>query len=74
MPPKLGELLGDDRRKGGWLLFLSATGEKRRLTPVPPSWAGLSERELEGHCMRARRVPPGPERRAEDRAPPDAPS
>jgi len=74
MPPKLSELLGDERRKGGWLLFLSSTGEKRRLAPVPVSWAGLSDRELEGYCMRARRVPPAPARRVEDREPPNAPS
>jgi hypothetical protein len=74
MPRKLSELLGPDRRKGGWLLFLSSTGEKRRLAPVPVGWAGLSERELEGYCMRARGVPPAPARRLEDREPPHASS
>ena len=71
MPPKLGALLGGDRRRGGWLLFLSDAGEKRRLTPVPIDWGGLTDNELEGHCRRARRVPPAPERRAEDRRPPN---
>lgn len=69
MPPKLEQLLGEDRRRGGWLLFLSERGEKRRLAPVPEAWAGLSAAELEGWCRRARRVPPGPERRREDREP-----
>ena len=69
MPPKLEHLLGEDRRRGGWLLFLSATGEKRRLAPVPDGWAALSGADLEGWCMRARRVPPAPARRTEDREP-----
>ena len=71
MPPKLGALLGGDRRRGGWLLFLSTEGEKRRLGPVPIGWAGLTDEELEGHCRRARRVPPAPARRIEDRQPPE---
>jgi hypothetical protein len=71
LPPKLGELLGRDRRQGGWLLFLSAAGEKRRLTPIPSEWQSLSDADLESHCKRARRVPPAPERRAQDREPPD---
>lgn len=69
MPEKLGQLLGEDRRRGGWLLFLSGRGEKRRLAPVPRGWAGLTDAELEACCMRARRVPPGPQRRSEDREP-----
>jgi hypothetical protein len=70
MPPKLHALLGGDRRSGGWLLFLSAAGEKRRLGPIPIDWAALSDDELESHCRRSRRVPPAPARRAEDRQPP----
>ena len=69
MPPKLEQLLGEDRRRGGWLLFLSAMGERRRLAPVPEGWAALSNVDLEGWCMRARRVPPAPARRTEDREP-----
>jgi hypothetical protein len=69
MPQKLEQLLGEDRRRGGWLLFLSEKGEKRRLAPVPEGWAGLSSRDLEGLCMRARRVPPAPARRTQDRDP-----
>lgn len=70
MPPKLGQMLGEDRRRGGWLLFISEQGDKRRLAPVPPGWAGLSDVDLEAWCKRARRVPPEPERRAEDHEPP----
>lgn len=29
----------------GWLVFQSAD-EKRRFTPLPPDWSGLSDREL----------------------------
>jgi hypothetical protein len=67
MSPKLEHMLGADRRRGGWLLFLADTGEKRRLSPVPQGWAGFSRDELEAWWRRARRVPPAPERRAEDR-------
>jgi hypothetical protein len=67
MPEKLSQLLGADRRRGGWLLFISEGGERRRLAPVPEGWAELSPAELEACCMRARRVAPGAERRTEDR-------
>jgi hypothetical protein len=70
LPPKLRQMLGEDRRSGGWLLFLSGDGEKRRLSPVPRGWANVSEFELERWCMRAACVPPAPERRAADRKPP----
>jgi hypothetical protein len=70
MPEMLSHLLREDRRQGGWLLFLSERNEKRRLAPVPEGWASLPDRELETLCMRARRVPPGPARRSEDREPP----
>jgi hypothetical protein len=49
---------------------MSETDEKRRLSPVPQGWARLTDEELEAWCMRARRVPPAPQRRAEDRDPP----
>jgi hypothetical protein len=74
MPPKLGALLGGDRRRGGWLLFLSPEGEKRRLSPVPIDWASLTDADLERHCRRARHVPPAPARRAEDGEPPEGES
>jgi hypothetical protein len=70
MPPKLLQLLREDRRVGGWLLFLSREGEKRRLSPVPQEWPDVSPVQLEQWCGGARRVPPAPERRAVDRSPP----
>ena len=63
---KLATLLEHDRRRGGWLVFESAEGEKRRLVPYPPDWRTISDFELERWCMRAARVPPAPSRRAED--------
>jgi hypothetical protein len=73
MPPKLRQMLGSERRAGGWLLFLSDSGAKRRLAPVPKGWAGLSDAELEVLCLRARRVPPELERRSDDFEPPAEP-
>jgi len=68
--PKLGEtvakMLQHDRRRGGWLVFESTEGEKRRLAPYPPDWRTMSGFELERWCMRATSVPPSPARRAED--------
>jgi hypothetical protein len=66
MTPTLVKLLQHDRRRGGWLVFESADGEKRRLAPYPPDWRTLSRFEIERWCMRATRVPPGPARRADD--------
>ncbi|HEY2065971.1 MAG TPA: hypothetical protein VGG84_08410 [Gemmatimonadaceae bacterium] len=63
---KLATLLEHDRRRGGWLVFESADGEKRRLVPYPLDWRTISDFELERWCMRAVRVPPAPSRRAED--------
>ena len=62
----LARLLEHDRRVGGWLVFESADGEKRRLAPYPPDWRTMSPFELERWCMRALKVPPAPARRAED--------
>ncbi|MEO5817184.1 MAG: hypothetical protein ABIT20_18085 [Gemmatimonadaceae bacterium] len=62
----MAKVLESDRRKGGWLVFESADGEKRRLTPYPPDWRTMSAFEIERWCMRATRVPPAPARRAED--------
>jgi hypothetical protein len=36
----------------GWLCFESAVA-KRRLTPVPPGWADMSDKELVGLMKRA---------------------
>jgi hypothetical protein len=70
MPPKLSAFLGEDRRRGDWLLFLAENGEKRRLAPVPHGWTGMGEAELAELCTRASRVPPAPGRRLQDREPP----
>jgi hypothetical protein len=64
-PPKLLQLLGE-RRKGGWLLFLSADGSKRRLSPIPRGWRDRSRFELERLSMSAESIPPAPERRSAD--------
>ena len=66
MTATLQRLLAHDRRRGGWLVFESGDGEKRRLAPYPPDWRTLSPFELARWCMRGTRVPPGPARRAED--------
>jgi hypothetical protein len=62
----LQKLLEKDRRRGGWLVFESAEGDKRRLAPYPPDWRTVSTFELERWCMKATRVPPAPARRAQD--------
>jgi hypothetical protein len=66
MSQTLSRLLEHDRRSGGWLVFESADGEKRRLAPYPPDWRTMSTFELERWCMKARHVPPAPARRKED--------
>ena len=66
MTANLAKLLKHDRRRGGWLVFESADGEKRRLAPYPPDWRTISPFELARWCMRGTRVPPGEARRAED--------
>lgn len=62
----LARVLERDRRSGGWLVFESSEGEKRRLAPYPKNWRELSDFEIARWCMRARLVPPAPERRKED--------
>jgi hypothetical protein len=62
----VAKMLEHDRRRGGWLVFESSKGAKRRLAPYPPDWRTISAFELERWCMRAAPVPPGPARRAED--------
>jgi len=66
MTATLEKLLEKDRRRGGWLVFESADGDKRRLAPYPPDWRTVSTFELERWCMKATRVPPAPARRAQD--------
>jgi hypothetical protein len=62
----LEKLLEKERRRGGWLVFESGEGDKRRLAPYPPDWRTMSTFELERRCMKAAHVPPAPARRAED--------
>ncbi len=62
----LARVLERDRRRGGWLVFETADGAKRRLTPYPEDWRTISDFELERWRMRASPVPPAPARRAED--------
>jgi hypothetical protein len=62
----IAKVLEHDRRRGGWLVFESTEGEKRRLMPYPPDWRTITTFELERWCMRASQVPPAPARRAED--------
>jgi hypothetical protein len=62
----LAKVLKTDRRRSGWLVFESSDGDKRRLAPYPPDWRTVSMFELERWCMKAKRVPPAPARRAED--------
>jgi hypothetical protein len=66
MTQTLSKLLEHDRRRGGWLVFQSSDGEKRRLSPYPPDWRTVTPFELERWCMKATHVPPAPARRAED--------
>jgi hypothetical protein len=66
MTQTLSKLLEHDRRRGGWLVFESNEGEKRRLAPYPPDWRTVTTFELERWCMKATHVPPAPARRAED--------
>jgi hypothetical protein len=67
----LARILENDRRRGGWLVFESIDGDKRRLAPYPPDWRTMSAFEIERWCMRAAAVPPAPARRAEDGDEPD---
>ena len=66
MTQTLAKLLEQERRRGGWLVFESSDGEKRRLAPYPPDWRTMTTFELERWCMKARPVPPAPARRKED--------
>ena len=43
--------------RSGWLVFESAT-EKRRMAPVPPDWAALSDEALMALCASASPSPP----------------
>jgi hypothetical protein len=45
---KLMTLLPHPERRGGWLLFESEQGERRRYSPIPDKWRDLSADVLEG--------------------------
>ena len=62
----MARVLETDRRRGGWLMFESTEGEKRRLAPYPPDWRTMSTFEIERWCMRATQAPPAPLRRKQD--------
>ena len=66
MPASLEKFIGEDRRRSGWLSFVSATGERRRLSPYPADWARVSDFEIAHWCAKAERVPPAPGRRRQD--------
>jgi hypothetical protein len=38
--------------RDGWLCF-DASGDRRRLTPIPPDWEECPPRALEGYCRSA---------------------
>ena len=58
---------GAGERRTPWLVFQSATGEKRRVTPVPSGWEEYDDTELMRMWEAAVRVPPAPARRSWDR-------
>ena len=66
IPERLGQLLGPERRRSGWLAFSSSTGERRRLSPYPPDWETVSDFEIARWCAKAEKVPPAPARRKQD--------
>jgi len=71
LSPALTRILEHDRRRGGWLVFESVEGDRRRLAPYPPDWRTMSSFEIERWCMRAAAVPPALQRRAEDHDEPE---
>jgi len=44
---RLISLLPHPERRGGWLLFESDRGDRRRLAPIPPEWRALPAIVLE---------------------------
>lgn len=59
-------LLPHVERRGSWLLFESAEGDRRRLAPYPADWREITAFELERWCMRATPIAELPARRRED--------
>lgn len=62
-------LLPHVERRGGWLYFESADGDRRRLAPYPADWCTMTIFELERWCMRAAPVADRPARRRDDPSP-----
>lgn len=58
---RLAALFPHPERRGGWLLFESEAGEKRRLSPYPGEWRRLAREALPGLCVNA--TPAGPHER-----------
>ena len=57
----------DSERRQPWLLFESANGDRRRLTPVPSRWdESCTDAELASWCAAADAIPPAPMRRESD--------
>ncbi|HKO15457.1 MAG TPA: hypothetical protein VJU87_04410 [Gemmatimonadaceae bacterium] len=54
-------------RRGGWLLFESAS-ERRRLSPYPNDWRELPDAQLAELCAQAAPVGKGEARRRDDAA------
>ena len=50
---RLMALLPHTERRGGWLLFESDRGDRRRLAPIPDDWRTLPPIMLEQHLARA---------------------
>ena len=65
---KLLSLFPHPERRTGWLLFESANGERRRLSPYPANWRTLGNFGLATQCLLA--TPSG---RHEQRRRTDAP-
>jgi hypothetical protein len=54
---RLISLFPHPERRAGWLLFESASGERRRLSPYPENWRSLGSVALSAQCVLA--MPPG---------------
>lgn len=65
---KLMTLLPHPERRGGWLLFESDKGERRRFSPIPEKWREMSAPALEG-CLREAALATTLEQRRKDDQP-----
>ena len=63
---RLISLLPHPERRGGWLLFESEQGERRRLSPIPLEWRSLPAVVLEQHLKAALRAGKNEHRRRTD--------